>query len=228
MVNSEKFDFERKLSSEQKSEGIEKYEQGTISFFPEGAKSSYQIDIVHRIIDALAPFFDENVHVQYRSMKPEHSGFNARLNSESRTPEDFDSVTLNADHPHQEVLPSTLVHELGHSLEQKIKHIIEQNGLDALPVGLNDDYADYYADLVVCYVLKPESLKRFEHIPKVENTISALREIFRDNDFFELRAALAELMQPLPTSAEEEREKHQDFFERVFERINEFLLQSRE
>lgn len=209
------------------------YEKGNVSFFFEGAKNSYQIGVAKSIIDALSPYLDTKVHVQYKKMKPGNAGFNARLNPEFRDESYHDSISINPDYQPQEELPVFLLHELGHSFEEKLQELIGNEGLEALPVGLDDDYADFYADLIPCYILNPELLEKVKGIPRVRNTILVLQKMFGNNDFSDLRKKLNEAIAQLPKVENEDKigstktpgddQKQTKLFERLFEKIDAFI-----
>lgn len=229
MLNPEKPNFNKPNLQITEKESREQYKSGNISFFPEGAKNNNQIEITKRIVESISPYMDSKVHIQYKVMKPENPGFNSILNPKFRDENYHDSVTINSDYQHQDELPFFLLHEIGHSLEEKLEQIIKDKGVDALPVGMDDEYADFYADLIAVYILEPELLKNLEHIPIGQNTLSAIQEMFRNNDFTELRTKLNELSgQETASDSEEETERkirHTKLFERIFNKVNEYIKQ---
>lgn len=233
MFNSEKPNFNNPDSPAPENESEKKYESGNITFFPEGAKNSNQIEIAKNIIEAISSYMDKKVHVQYKAMKPENPGFNSRLDPELRNENYYDLITINSDYQHQDELPFFILHELGHSFEEKLEQIIKDKGVEALPPGIDDDYADFYADLIAVYILRPELLQKLKNISIGQNTLSAIQEMFEGNDFTELRTKLNTLSRrettPTPNSEEEAEKKERltKLFERVFNKINEYIEQKK-
>jgi len=233
MFNPEKPNFNKPESQIPEDELKETYESGNITLFAEGAKNNNQLEMAKSITEAISPYMDNKVHVQYKEIKTENPGFNSRLNPEFRDENYHDSVTVNSNYQHQDELPFFLSHELGHSFEEKLEQMIKDNGLEALPVGIDDEYADFYADLIAVYILKPELLKKLEDIPVGQNTLSAIQEMFGGEDFTELRTKLDALSNQeiaSATNSEEEVEKKEritKLFERVFVKINEYINQQK-
>lgn len=233
MFNPEKPNFNKPepLAAEDKSK--EKYESGNVTLFAEGAKNNYQLEMAKSITGAISPYMDNKVHVQYKKIKTENPGFNSRLNPEFRDENYHDSVTVNSNYQHQDELPFILSHELGHSFEEKLEQMIKDKGLEALPVGIDDEYADFYADLIAVYILKPELLKKLKDIPVGQNTLLAIQEMFEGEDFTELRIKLNALsdqeITPAPNSEEndEKNERITKLFERVFVKISEYINQQK-
>ena len=230
MFNPEKPIFNNSKSSTTENRSVEKYESGNITFFPEDAKNDIQIETAKKIIEAISPYIETNVHVRYKRMKPENPGFNSKLNPEFRDENYHDSIAINSDYQYQDELPFFLLHELGHSLEEKLEKIIKEKGVEALPAE-DDNYADFYADLIAVYILKPELLKKLKDIPICQNTLSAIQEMFQNNDFKELRMKLNEAFGQevaLDDKQKIEREKRlAKLFERVFSKINEHIKQQK-
>ncbi|MCD6471293.1 hypothetical protein J7K86_02070 [bacterium] len=231
MFNSEKLNLNRPNLPDTENGLGSKYESGKVTFFTEGAKNNIQTEITKRIVDAVSPYLDTKVHIRYKTIKPENPGFNSRLNPELRDENYHDSITINSDYQHQDELPFFLLHELGHSLEEKLEQSIKKKNTKALPVGLNDEYADFYADLIAVYVLKPELLKKLKDIPVGQNTISAIQEMFKNNGFTELRTELNRISnQGLAYDDEKEIERKKrlsKLFGRVFDKINEYIKQQK-
>lgn len=231
MFNPEKPNFNEPESPTAKNESHEKYESGNITFFAEGAQNRDQIEMAKSITEAISPYMDNKVHVQYKEIKAENPGFNSILNPEFRDENYHDLVTINSNYQHQDELSFFLAHELGHSFEEKLEQIVKDNGVEALPVGMDDEYADFYADLIAVYILKPELLKKLEDIPVGQNTLSAIQKMFEGNDFTELRTKLNSLSSQ-ETAIEPNKEKETErearldkLFERVFDKINEHINQ---
>lgn len=230
MLNNKKLDLNLPVPEE---ESMEKYENGNILFSPEGASDARQIEITKRIIEAVSQYMDNRVHIQYKKMLPSNPGFNARLNPEFRDADYRDSVSINPDYEFQDELPFFILHELGHSFEEKMKKIIKERGFDALPVLSDGDYDGFYAefcaDLVSVYALRPESLKKLNDNPIYQNTLIALKEMFEGRDFSDLREKLDELSVQetvLESGSKEEAEKRarmDKLFGRVFEKIEKYI-----
>ncbi|MFA6307460.1 MAG: hypothetical protein WCS88_02125 [Patescibacteria group bacterium] len=230
-MSIEKPNFNKPESPDAKNESEEKYENGNITFFAEGAKNNGQIEIAKNITETIAPYMDNKVHVQYKKIKAENPGFNSRLNPKFRDENYHDSITINSDYQYQDELPFILAHELGHSFEEKLEQIVKNDEVETLPVGMDDEYADFYADLIAVYILRPELLKKLEDIPAGQNTLLAIQKMFSGNDFTELRTKLNLLPHPKTTiepDSEEEMERKarlDKLFERVFDKINEYINQ---
>lgn len=180
-----------------------------------------------KIIDALAPYFERDTRVEFVPMRDEtNAGHSSRLHPKFRTPEDYDRVAVNSNFHDKNQLHAALIHELGHGLEEQIAKVVEEQGLKALPAELDSDYADFYADLIPCYILDPEALKAHGDDPLVKDTIAAIRKTLGENDFSELREALTAMAAAHASELEKEgavREPAESpFYLRVFEKIEEY------
>jgi len=233
MFNPEKPNLNKPEFTSAEDEQEKTYESGNVTFFAESAQNSYQHKLAKSITESIAPYMDHKIHVRYKKMKTENPGFNSKLNPKFRDENYHDSVTVNSNYQHQDELPFSLSHELGHSFEEKLEQMIKNKGLEALPVGIDDEYADFYADLIAVYILKPDLLKKLEGIPAAQNTLSAIQEMFDGENFTELRVKLDALssqeIPPAPNSREEAEKKERiaKLFERVFVKINEYISQQK-
>lgn len=231
MFNPEKSNFNKPEPPTTKNESEEKYESGNITFIAEGAQNSHQIEMAKSITEAISPYMENNVHIQYKKIKAENPGFNSRLNPKFRDENYHDSITINSNYQHQDELPFILAHELGHSFEEKLEQIVKDNRVEALPIGMDDEYADFYADLIAVYILKPELLKKLENISVGQNTLLAIQKMFDGNDFTELRIKLNSLssqetaVKPDNEEETEGKARLDKIFERVFDKINEYINQ---
>lgn len=231
MFNPEKPNFNKPEPTITVSEPEEKHESGNITFFAEGVQNNNQLEVTKSIIGAISPYMGNKVHIQYKDIKAENPGFNSILNPEFRDENYHDLVTINSSYQNQDELQFFLLHELGHSFEEKLEQIVKDKGVEALPVGMDDEYADFYADLIAVYILKPELLKKLENIPAGQNTLLAIQEMFKGNDFTELRTNLNSLssqetaLAPNNKEEAEKKERLDKLFERVFIKINEYINQ---
>lgn len=226
MSNQENpFSNEQKLSTFEK--GLDKkYESSNITLFLEGIENKYHAEITKRIIDELSPYMDIKVHIQFKSIKRENPGFNSILNPRFRNEDYYDSITINSNYEYPDELPFTLIHELGHSFEEKLEQLIKDRNIEALPVGIDAEYADFYADLIAVYILKPELLNNINTASIAENTVLAIREMFNNNNFAELRKKIDEISSNEITTNDEgsvEKEKRLTIlYERVLKKIDEY------
>jgi len=205
-----------------------RYESGNVTVYPEGIQGTGQLELVKSIVESISPYIDHRVHIRYNEIKKENPSFYSRLNPEYRDENYHDLITINSNYQYKSELPFYLIHELGHSLEEKLELIVKGRGAAALPVGIDDEYADVYADLIAVYILKPELLIRLRGMPVGQNTLLAIQEMFRGNDFVELRNKLDTLSSqevvPALGSKEEVKvgERLAGLFERVFVKISEY------
>ena len=163
-------------------------------------------------------------------MESENVGFNSILDKKFRDKDYHDSITMNSDYQYPEELPFYLIHEIGHSFEEQLRDIIISGNIEALPVGIDENYADFYADLIACYILRPELLKSIETLDITNNTVLAIRQMFGDNDFLQLREELEGISGSLKLETKNSKDQSTTSggqtdrtFGRVFRKIKEYL-----
>jgi hypothetical protein len=242
-------------SYEEANEFLDKetfYENGEIKYFYYEDSDEYHINGTKLVIDALAPHMDHPVQIRYRKMKADSPGFNSRMNPEHRTSDYADRVNMNTDYYDQSQLYYYLIHELGHSFEEKIQELASKEKSDILPAGIDEDYADFYADLIPCIILSPEKLENKDS-PLLKNTVEVIKKSLGDSDFSKLRESLENIVSKYKSDEEkgyrkllksqkdsidntgiqkppwlEEDYQDEPFYFRVFEKIKDYEKQRKQ
>ncbi|MFA5075905.1 MAG: hypothetical protein WC480_00585 [Patescibacteria group bacterium] len=143
-----------------------------------------------KMADHLAPFLDHPVKVWLDHNDSYNPGGNTPRRPDMQI--DFDMVTINMDYWDGNELPDCFFHEVGHSLEDQLASIAHQDGKELLPSS--GPGCQYQADLIACYILRPEEFQKYLDIPAVKDTYQAIEQLFSGNNFDELRKALVGLM----------------------------------
>ncbi|MFP4514814.1 MAG: hypothetical protein ACLFNO_02290 [Parcubacteria group bacterium] len=152
------------------------------------------------------------------SKNSENNGFASILHKEYRDPDYQHNITIIYTNEHIEEIPFYLAHELGHCFEEQIIDVAKKNKLEVYPKEspLYDemDWEGPYGDLIATYILSPESFKKNENLPYLDNCKIIFNEIFENKDFSDLRTQVEK----------SQKENSQDFIgDRVFDKIKEYF-----
>jgi len=187
-----------------------RYSNGAIDFNYENAPESGQVEIIKKIIDNVAPYIADKVKIKLKRMAKHNAGFCSRLNLEFKTEQDADSISINPDYEDPSQIAGYTLHEIGHSLEDRLHKQGAEIGKEVLPVGLDEDYGDFYADLLAYYVLDPEGLKARAADERTKNTIAIFEQHFDGNVFDQLRRELAPILERLAAEHRAQKENIKD------------------
>ncbi len=160
--------------------------------------SIHHINSIKSIVDHFSNYLNHKVLVNFKKIPQHNPGLHSMLLPKFRTPEHYDSITINADFENKSQIPYYFIHELGHALQFQIEEITKSENLDIYPSGKNIEdeyfedyqYGEFQADFLVAYIVNPEFVKNNVKNDIQKNMIKVFDKLFIGNNFKELRESL--------------------------------------